>query len=60
MQAKSAAEIIASKLNEKLNYVPEDKKEEEDTESQYRVFEEELEINDFPQPVRFRVCSRGC
>jgi ATP-dependent RNA helicase DDX46/PRP5 len=57
LQGRGVATVIAEKLNEKLNYTPEDKPPVED-ESQFRVFEEELEINDFPQNVRYRVCSK--
>ena len=44
-------------LNEKLDYLPSDIKGKE-SEQQIQYFEEELEINDFPQMLRFRVCSR--
>uniref|UniRef100_A0A7E4VVU6 Probable ATP-dependent RNA helicase DDX46 n=1 Tax=Panagrellus redivivus TaxID=6233 RepID=A0A7E4VVU6_PANRE len=55
----SAAQIArqrAQQLNEKLNYTPSAKPKEQAPVQQY--FEEELEINDFPQQLRFRVCSR--
>jgi ATP-dependent RNA helicase DDX46/PRP5 len=44
-------------LNQKLNY---QKPEEETqvTEDAFKVFEEELEINDFPQNARWKVTSK--
>uniref|UniRef100_A0A914KK22 RNA helicase n=1 Tax=Meloidogyne incognita TaxID=6306 RepID=A0A914KK22_MELIC len=53
----SLAKQKAMELNEKLDYLPSDFKEKE-AEQQIQYFEEELEINDFPQMLRFRVCSR--
>jgi hypothetical protein len=44
-------------LNEKLDYLPSENPVQESQE-QIQYFEEELEINDFPQQLRFRVCSR--
>uniref|UniRef100_A0A914S282 Uncharacterized protein n=1 Tax=Parascaris equorum TaxID=6256 RepID=A0A914S282_PAREQ len=29
-----------------------------ETETELQYFEEELEINDFPQQIRYRICSR--
>lgn len=29
-----------------------------ETEAELQYFEEELEINDFPQQIRYRICSR--
>lgn len=29
-----------------------------ETESELQYFEEEIEINDFPQQIRYRICSR--
>lgn len=52
---------MAAKLNTKLNYQP---KEEDDRlagdepDQTFRKFEEELEINDFPQQARWRVTSK--
>lgn len=54
------AEQLAAKLNTRLNYQPkenEDKSEEEQVET-FRKYEEELEINDFPQQARWRVTSK--
>lgn len=55
--AKTVAEQLAAKLNNKLNYQP---KEDEDAEIEvtFRKYEEELEINDFPQQARWKVTSK--
>lgn len=61
IKAKTVAEQLAAKLNTKLNYQP---KEEDDRlggdepDQTFRKFEEELEINDFPQQARWRVTSK--
>ncbi|KAG8252195.1 putative ATP-dependent RNA helicase ddx46 [Homalodisca vitripennis] len=58
--AKTVAEQLAAKLNTRLNYQPkenDDKSEEEQVET-FRKYEEELEINDFPQQARWRVTSK--
>ena len=54
------AEQLAAKLNTKLNYQPkeEDDKAEEEQVETFRKYEEELEINDFPQQARWRVTSK--
>lgn len=64
------AEQLAAKLNTRLNYAPveseepiegsaEDSGENAATASDViQKFEEELEINDFPQPVRWKITSR--
>ncbi len=61
---------MAAKLNTRLNYAPveseepmegstEDGGENAPTASDViQKFEEELEINDFPQPVRWKITSR--
>jgi len=46
----------AMALNDKLNYTPSARPREELLGQQF--YEAEMEINDFPQQVRFRVCSR--
>ncbi|PSN49541.1 putative ATP-dependent RNA helicase DDX46 [Blattella germanica] len=58
--AKTVAEQVAAKLNTKLNYQPkeEDDKAEEEQVETFRKYEEELEINDFPQQARWRVTSK--
>lgn len=62
LQAKTVAEQLAAKLNTKLNYQPrEEDLVESDTETgeqTFRKYEEELEINDFPQQARWRVTSK--
>lgn len=58
--AKSVAEQLAAKLNTKLNYQPKDEEDGiiEPTEITFKKYEEELEINDFPQQARWRVTSK--
>lgn len=58
--AKTVAEQLAAKLNTKLNYQPkdDDERDAEDSEQTFRKYEEELEINDFPQQARWRVTSK--
>ncbi|KAL7672648.1 hypothetical protein ACOME3_007531 [Neoechinorhynchus agilis] len=60
MTSKSIAEQIGQKLNSRLNYV---KKEDDDMLSipgsnEKRIYEETLEINDFPQQVRCKITSK--
>lgn len=50
MTSKTVAEQIAEKLNMKLNYTKQESAVTADEEN-FKVFEEELEINDFPQQV---------
>lgn len=53
VSAKTIAEQLAEKINAKLNYVPLEKQEEERQDGgqneSFKRYEEELEINDFPQ-----------
>ncbi|XP_043483493.1 probable ATP-dependent RNA helicase DDX46 isoform X2 [Leptopilina heterotoma] len=60
--AKTVAEQLAAKLNTKLNYQPREEDlvegECEGGEQTFRKYEEELEINDFPQQARWRVTSK--
>ncbi|XP_014284233.1 probable ATP-dependent RNA helicase DDX46 [Halyomorpha halys] len=58
--AKTVAEQLAAKLNTRLNYQPkeEDDKAEDEQVETFRKYEEELEINDFPQQARWRVTSK--
>lgn len=61
LQAKTVAEQLAAKLNTKLNYQPREEdlvEGEEQGEQTFRKYEEELEINDFPQQARWRVTSK--
>ncbi|GAB6018834.1 putative ATP-dependent RNA helicase ddx46 [Chamberlinius hualienensis] len=60
ISAKTVAEQVAEKLNAKLNYQPkgdEDGKDDDQLEV-FKKYEEELEINDFPQQARWRVTSK--
>lgn len=60
--AKTVAEQLAAKLNTKLNYQPREEdlveSDAETGEQTFRKYEEELEINDFPQQARWRVTSK--
>lgn len=58
--AKTVAEQLAAKLNTRLNYQPKDDEDrnDDDSEQTFRKYEEELEINDFPQQARWRVTSK--
>ncbi|XP_015205033.1 probable ATP-dependent RNA helicase DDX46 isoform X1 [Lepisosteus oculatus] len=62
VSAKTIAEQLAEKINAKLNYIPVEKQEEEkqDTAQSETIkrYEEELEINDFPQTARWKVTSK--
>lgn len=56
VSAKTIAEQQAEKINAKLNYTPVEKLEEErqaaEAAETVKRYEEELEINDFPQVTR--------
>lgn len=59
--ARTVAEQLAAKLNNKLNYQPKDDEEGVVPGGQTNMFtkyEEELEINDFPQQARWKVTSK--
>jgi len=56
--AKSVADHLAAKLNAKLNYVPTDEPLAAEEGGIFQKFEEELEINDFPQQARWKVTSK--
>ncbi|KFQ87940.1 putative ATP-dependent RNA helicase DDX46, partial [Phoenicopterus ruber ruber] len=68
VSAKTIAEQLAEKINAKLNYVPIEKQEEEKQDGgqneSFKRYEEELEINDFPQAsnhfavVKWKVTSK--
>ncbi|VDN59032.1 unnamed protein product [Dracunculus medinensis] len=58
ISAKSIAKQKAEQLNERLNYMPSELLPGVETESELQYFEEEIEINDFPQQIRYRICSR--
>ncbi|XP_030649321.1 putative ATP-dependent RNA helicase DDX46 isoform X2 [Chanos chanos] len=62
VSAKTIAEQLAEKINAKLNYIPVEKLEEErqaaEQAESIKRYEEELEINDFPQTARWKVTSK--
>ncbi|KAI7795889.1 probable ATP-dependent RNA helicase DDX46 isoform X1 [Triplophysa rosa] len=62
VSAKTIAEQQAEKINAKLNYTPVEKLEEErqaaEATETVKRYEEELEINDFPQTARWKVTSK--
>lgn len=62
VSAKTIAEQLAEKINAKLNYTPVEKLEEDraatDQTETVKRYEEELEINDFPQTARWKVTSK--
>ncbi|XP_061926168.1 probable ATP-dependent RNA helicase DDX46 isoform X1 [Entelurus aequoreus] len=62
VSAKTIAEQLAEKINAKLNYTPVEKLEEDrqaaDQSETVKRYEEELEINDFPQTARWKVTSK--
>ena len=51
---------MAEKINAKLGYRPqvEEEKEEEPEGETFKRYEEELEINEFPQTARWKVTSK--
>jgi len=57
VSSRIVAQQRAGELNQKLNY---QKPEQETvvTEDAFKIFEEELEINDFPQSARWKVTSK--
>ncbi|RNA26298.1 putative ATP-dependent RNA helicase DDX46 [Brachionus plicatilis] len=55
--SKTVAEQIAEKLNMRLNYIKQDNQSDQDSDA-FKVYEEELEINDFPQQARWRITSK--
>ena len=57
ISAKTMAQQRAEQINAKLGYEKEEKEQEQESE-QSRYYEEEIEINDLPQQVRFRLTSR--
>jgi len=56
---------MAEKINAKLGYRPvqpveEEKEVEAPPAETFKRYEEELEINDFPQTARWKVTSKAC
>uniref|UniRef100_A0A8W8MQ23 Probable ATP-dependent RNA helicase DDX46 n=1 Tax=Magallana gigas TaxID=29159 RepID=A0A8W8MQ23_MAGGI len=58
--SKTIAEQTAEKINAKLGYRPpsEDEEGENSNAETFKRYEEELEINDFPQTARWKVTSK--
>eukprot|EP00106_Octopus_bimaculoides_P003129 XP_014770571.1 PREDICTED: probable ATP-dependent RNA helicase DDX46 isoform X3 [Octopus bimaculoides] len=59
--SKTIAEQTAEKINAKLGYRPaaeEEKEGQEQSTETFKRYEEELEINDFPQTARWKVTSK--
>ena len=56
--AKAVADHLAAKLNAKLNYTPSDEPMMVEDGGIFQKYEEELEINDFPQQARWKVTSK--
>merc|ERR1719400_719696 len=56
--AKSVADHLAAKLNARLNYTPSDEPVMVEDGGIFQKYEEELEINDFPQQARWKVTSK--
>ena len=60
-QSKTIAEQLAEKLNARLGYRPQSEEEqimEQSSGETFKRYEEELDINDFPQTARWKVTSR--
>ena len=65
-QSKSIAEQMAMKIHAKLGYSRPDEQDTEEIEEEFQYvditmlkrYEEELEINDFPQTARWKVTSK--
>lgn len=58
LSAAAQAKQIAERLNSRLNYLPSAIHPSVNPEFHMNYFEEELEINDFPQQLRYKICSR--
>lgn len=58
-QSKTIAEQMAEKINAKLGYTPQaDEEKDMNEQDTFKRYEEELEINDFPQTARWKVTSK--
>ena len=58
-QSKTIAEQMAEKINAKLGYTPQAEEDQEKNDQEtFKRYEEELEINDFPQTARWKVTSK--
>ena len=50
---------MAEKINAKLGYTPQAEEDQEKNDQEtFKRYEEELEINDFPQTARWKVTSK--
>lgn len=49
---------MAEKINAKLGYTPQAEDDKESEQDTFKRYEEELEINDFPQTARWKVTSK--
>ncbi|CAD5221535.1 unnamed protein product [Bursaphelenchus okinawaensis] len=58
LSASSQAKQIAERLNNRLNYLPSAIHPSVNPDFHTNYFEEEVEINDFPQQIRYKICSR--
>ncbi|EFP12018.1 hypothetical protein CRE_30284 [Caenorhabditis remanei] len=58
ISAAMLAKEKANRLNEKLNYLGGEAAPTQQQEEAWEYFEEEWDINDFPQQVRYKICSR--
>ncbi|CAJ0931477.1 unnamed protein product, partial [Mesorhabditis belari] len=58
LSSKNKAQKIAEQLNSRLNHIADESMALIGTSEETEYFEEELEINDFPQQVRYKICSR--
>ncbi|XP_071106220.1 probable ATP-dependent RNA helicase DDX46 [Haliotis cracherodii] len=58
--SKTIAEQMAEKIHAKIGYRPqaEEEKEQESAGETFKRYEEELDINDFPQTARWKVTSK--
>jgi len=63
-QSKNLAELRAEKVNAKIGYQPKVEEKEEAVEAApvetFKRYEEELEINEFPQTARWKVTNKVC
>jgi hypothetical protein len=59
-QGLGLAKQLAEKVNSKLNYIPVEPEKEEETTSSEDRYEDEIEINSFPQQARWKITSKVC
>ncbi|CAB3992375.1 probable ATP-dependent RNA helicase DDX46, partial [Paramuricea clavata] len=58
MSGLGLAKQLAEKVNNKLNYIPAEPEKEEETTSSEDRYEDEIEINSFPQQARWKITSK--